>query len=794
MLRNLTACTLLALGCSYVMAAPGASFVTKIGILDAAVGPSDGVVFRVRVLDENRQPIALLLEHFETGTGLKNLRRDLSAFAGQTIWLQLEADAGPAKNPQWDWAIWSRPKVVGGDGKTILDLRAALDQAEVGYILDGAETLVGHGVQWNIRPEGKDKGICVWSGEHLPEEFHTVVEDVFKVNGRSVLNSVLYTHPIWETPGTTFVRYRIEIPKGAAPMPEVFEPEFIPSGFQGEINDAILKTDTASAAAPVEDVDLVAMARWAMHYLINNPSPERNYETRFALMPLNDPPSPRLHDEDGIAFGDTENRMDWEFIYMREMTGSEAGREVEDAIWQRILGYIRDDGLSWVRSDLLCWGDPDGPIPTAMNWTTGETMVSLVERYCRDGNPDDLRLAKKLFQGLRSIATWDTGRAYYEGGLDGMRDGKWIGSPCQEQYSSILEPIVRYWEVSQDPEALEFARAWAEGQVATLQKTNGACKILPDGSFGGFNSHLHLRPTWGVAHLGALDKNPRYILWARNVYEYLRSIGTDWGWFPESPEHNRVFSETCNTADMTDTALWLARSGLSEYWDHVERYVRNYLTAAQWWVTPEYEALYRKAYPAMSDAEIKERMDLMRRLDGGFHACLTPNDWAWGDTPGCMNMMGCCPPEGMRMLHTAWKNTVIETDRGIEVNLSFNGDHPAAKVISSLPFEGRLTVIAKKSGKFLLRPPSWTDRSKVQAFLNGQPVEARWNLDQVEFNVQTGAELAITYPLVEFRQTQRIIDVDYTYHWLGNTVLGVEPVGRFLPIFQQVPRPLPAVK
>jgi hypothetical protein len=300
-----------------------------------------------------------------------------------------------------------------------------------------------------------------------------------------------------------------------------------------------------------------------------------------------------------------------------------------------------------------------------------------------------------------------------------------------------------------------------------------------------------MRPVLGVAHLGALLHNPRYLDWSRRAYEHLRSMGTDWGWFPESPSPTHPYSETCNTADMVDVAVWLARAGYTEYWDHVERYVRNYTVEAQWFVTPQYEALYRDLHqdnPAGAD----EGLALMRRYNGGINACLTPNGLVWAKSPDGMNMMGCCPPEGMRTFYSAWSNTVLQTDRGIEVNLSFSRDHPAAEVISFLPHLGRLTVLPRKRGDFLLRPPSWAPRAEVRAFVDGGPVETRWRGDHVLFpKARPGQELTLTYPLIDFTQVLHVAGRDYTYHWLGNTVLSVAPKNEWLPIFEEVPRKLP---
>ena len=39
---------------------------------------------------------------------------------------------------------------------------------------------------------------------------------------------------------------------------------------------------------------------------------------------------------------------------------------------------------------------------------------------------DMLKLAGKMVRGLEKLASWDTGRAWYPGGLGGWRDGKWM--------------------------------------------------------------------------------------------------------------------------------------------------------------------------------------------------------------------------------------------------------------------------------------------------------------------------------------------------------------------------------
>jgi hypothetical protein len=361
--------------------------------------------------------------------------------------------------------------------------------------------------------------------------------------------------------------------------------------------------------------------------------------------------------------------------------------------------------------------------------------------------------------------------------MGGWRDGKWLFTGCSDLYPCILDPVAGYLEASQDKEVMDFAVAFAEGMMAGLQENLGANRIREDGSFGGANSHLHMRAVLGVARLGALIKNTRYLEWSRKVYDWLMTQGTDWGWFPESP--GTANSETCATGDMIAMAACLAGAGYARYWDDAERFIRNYCREAQFFPTPEYEALYRNLHTDASEAA--EGTRLAGDFKGGFVARFTPNSLAIDDR---MSMMGCCPPEAMRALAVAWRGIVTETADGVFINLGFDRDTPQARVFSFAPSSGRLTIVAKKAATFYLRPPSWAARERVRAFRGGDHVVLVWKGDYAVFDkVEPGQELTLAWPLIRFKQAVSVGGRTYTYEWLGNTVAGVHPPGKGLPLF-----------
>jgi hypothetical protein len=571
------------------------------------------------------------------------------------------------------------------------------------------------------------------------------------------------------------------------------------SGVTGEISPIRYRAHPGGAvpalaeSAKPADVDLVSMADKAMNYLTRNPRPGLDFEPVFQIKPLACPPAPLGHDP--IVPGDTDCRMDWEFIFMREMSGSRAGLDVEKGLRARVLKYVREDGLAWVPPGHFMEGEvyggakPQGEV--ASTWATAKIIRSLSETYARTGDRAAIDQARRMFLGLAKLADWKGGRAIFEGGSGGWKDGKWIKV---QQPTAAIEQIVRYWEVSGDAEALDFAVALTEGLIATGPEL----KIEPSGKFDG-HMHSTLHGVWGVAHLGVVTDQPRYIEWAKRIYDYATTQGLGTGWLAAATWNTEVklLSEMCATSDLVSLASWIGQGGYPEYFDHLEKYIRNMLVPTQFSMTPEYVALYRKTNAAKGTKEIESGLRRMRDFEGGFVAAPAPNSWinwlprepqANGER---MQIFGCCVPEAMRALHTAWSTVVTTTGGKVLVHTSFDRDSADAAVVSFLPGEPRLTVKAKRAADYLLRVPSWAPREAVRAYRDGREVDLAWGgpaLAYLHFPAaRAGEELTVRYPLAEFAQTVDFAlagrpDLRFEIGWSGNTVVSMSPAARALPL------------
>jgi hypothetical protein len=562
--------------------------------------------------------------------------------------------------------------------------------------------------------------------------------------------------------------------------------------FRGAISAVALEGPGVASSAP-PGIDLPKMARRAMNYFLKTPRPHLNYACRFNNGLDHCPPGPQ--GEDLVAHGDTDARMDAIYPGLRELSGLTEGTEVDEGVHKRVLGYLGDDDLSHAPYAMCCATDmpPDTEITSL--WTTGWTIRSITERWLRNRDAELKERARRSALALKKLASWDSGRAYFPGGL--LLEGKWLGGCFGAEanfYTNQVSDLLHYAEAAGDEEIAEFAYALARGIAAGLPGGLGMRRFREDGSFTD-HTHMHTRVLWGVAMAGRVMRDPALIEWARRGYEFVRSRGTDFGWFPERMilpgEHpydgyeERVdVAETCCMGDMTQTAIELAKAGYPHYWDHVERYVANYLREVQFSITPAVESFYRGRHAALPSAELRRGLEILRDFEGGFMGCVGVNEWA--GVLGPLNMAGCCVPEGARALVTAANHVMTEEKGLVRVNMSLGHAGKAATVHAG---EGTLEVTAKRASGYLLRPPGWAERQAVTALRNGKEIEPAWENDYLRFeNVSADDTVGIRYPVPHFLQRVSIggrleAQRAYTVQWVGNRVLEIRPPGKSFPMF-----------
>ena len=242
------------------------------------------------------------------------------------------------------------------------------------------------------------------------------------------------------------------------------------TGFRGQIENVRWTPPPANVKtlAPGHDMDLVRMGRWGQNFLVNNTNPKLNYACRFGIDVWSCPPL-KLQ-EDLVANGDTDCRMDWEFMNMAEMCGVGQTADAAAGVRRRILSYLGKDDLAHVPGALYCGGVPGDKIYISP-WTTGKILVSLAETFARQDDQAAKQRARQVFVALRKLASWNGDRAWYRGGSGPYLDGKWYDTFVTVSYGCQTEPVLRYGLLTGDREAIDFAKALARARSTACRRT-----------------------------------------------------------------------------------------------------------------------------------------------------------------------------------------------------------------------------------------------------------------------------------------------------------------------------------
>lgn len=525
----------------------------------------------------------------------------------------------------------------------------------------------------------------------------------------------------------------------------------------------------SKTTSPRDTLDPVLMAKWSLNYLAGSVSEEQGFASSYGNWPLKMPPYAIGGDK--IAVGDSEVRNALAFVMMRDMSGIDFGAKVQKGVMDRILSYQLPSGLF----------NPPTHSDTDVLWATAWATRALIEEYDTTGDRHALSRAKKALRAVRRYAVEANDK-----GLLRLAPPETLtlnGQAIRFAYRAgldfcIVEPYVRFFEVTGDREMLDVARGLVDGRL----------QGFANGHDSG-HTHSHWHSLIGIAHYGAITGDKKALDWVENQLERWNHLMTDYGWFEAIGSYGA--SETCAVADLMHVCTYLGRAGRSTRYDLVERTLRNYLPQEQFFVDDTFLQLWGKQTYADRD----KQMALVRRLEGGFFCRTTPSDrWALPGAPeGPVSLEGCCPPTGMTGLYLAWKEIVRLTDQGVYVNLAFNRDCAEARIVSFLPDQGRLTVVPKQDATFYVRVPGFVPHDAVSAWRNRKKSgTVVWTGDYVTFTAaKLGEELTVTYPLAALDQQLRRAGKDYTFHWKGNTLTGIEPMDGVWPLFRKIPYPTP---
>jgi len=280
--------------------------------------------------------------------------------------------------------------------------------------------------------------------------------------------------------------------------------------------------------------------------------------------------------------------------------------------------------------------------------------------------------------------------------------------------------------------------------------------------------------------------------WSRKAYEWGRDqcvplIGFFQEWIQKKPFRT---AETCCVSDMISIALKLTDAGAGDYWDDVDRYVRNQFAEGQL-VNADRVYKYSAGLPTTPVRPQDSAYRVIERNVGGFCSYLSANDLAHPnkEIAPTVGIMQCCTGSGSRTLYYIWEHILNYADGVLKLNLLLNRASEWVDVHSHIPYTGKVEIKVKQPIRSLMvRMPEWIENgsAEVKASVNAEPRNLTWSGRYVDLGQVEKRDLVqVTFPISTRTVKETIGGQEVELTIKGTTVVEVSPPGPYCPIYQR---------
>ena len=465
----------------------------------------------------------------------------------------------------------------------------------------------------------------------------------------------------------------------------------------------------------------------------------------------------------------------------RLMTGSTFNQHV-DRIWQEALLRKLDEEK-----------------PVLLGPEGGRQTAWLGIQYAISQDPVWKELGENAIRRALDAAVHTDGYCYFPHDPSAMPTG-WAAT----FQGWTLQGATQFYNATGSEIALELAGKLArylkdhaevfDAEGRFLARHDASIPLSPESPLGpALHFHHNGNAMDALAEYALATGDAEFTEFVKKSYHYARSLNDSSplvGFFPEyiedwPDERGVVDSEGCCVVDMLLTALWLTKAGVGDYWDDIDRYLRNQFAEMQMtsgdWITRMAEK--RPSQPVGADEVAIGAPD---RCTGSFAGWSSANDFYVGAGNGIMH---CCTGNGARALYYLWDNMIDFREGELHLHLLLNRDSAWAEVASYIPHQGRVGLKLKQEcTRVVLRVPEWieTRDSSISCRFNGASHKLGWEGRYVVVeDASPGDTIRLDFPIPERTVEETIGDVNYTLRLKGNNVVSISPAGKNYPFYQE---------
>ena len=491
-------------------------------------------------------------------------------------------------------------------------------------------------------------------------------------------------------------------------------------------------------------------------------------------------------------------------LLMRILSGSTYNIEMDKKFLKSVLHFAAKDGffyVPWSKVALvpsyLSGGEEGGSREVVVRtkqphvgmFEEGRMILALCMRYQHDKNPLWKELIEKKIKRLTELAVWKDDYCYFARGEYILLNDK---GPIEGPMLKGSWPLYWLWGISQGCSlyckltGYEPALKLAGGLVkATLEHGESYDQ---NGRWRHYHFHTNSAALIGILEYATAVNDPALIEFVRRGYEFGKACGEPLvGFYPEiitglSKERHdgELTCETCEVADMLVLGVKLTLAGAGEYWEDIDRclrnqFVENQITSTDW-VERIPVADRQVGHPMLCNDET----DVVERTVGSFAG------WAKANDAQHPMLMQCCIGNAGRSMYYVWDSILRKEADTVRVNLLLNRASPWLDVDSYLPYEGKAVLKIKQAENVAVRIPEWTDRQKLQCKVNDKECKFTWSGNYVQVKgLKSGDQMSVEFPISQRTVLREIGHAPYELTIKGNTVVDIYPEGTIYPLYQR---------
>ena len=554
-----------------------------------------------------------------------------------------------------------------------------------------------------------------------------------------------------------------------------------------------------------DTLDLADRARLGLNVLTQTLDPAADYELYFGVIFGTNPP---------VMSHDFSDLCDIKFLesmpLMRIISGSDLGQDAEKGRIAARLRMVGEDGRVWEPTKGRPWAEIGVEAMTRRSHSSlGDQlftpimtarflgMVSLHHLLTQDAFW--CGVGERVVDALNGIVIRRDDYAYTPLWLYGPDTTTECDTPLPTGQDSskegwIIQGLTQFYRTARYEPAIDLA-----GRLARYCRHHGEY-FGPEGEFISTHTHTHSHTLvlLAIADYAITVGDKELLEFSRKGYEYGRTLGNPLiGYFPEWYDRPTSTCETCEVADMIALGVKLSLAGAGDYWDDVDRYLRNHFAEAQLtdpqWIYRYTENLKPAPVHPWSTAD-----RVPERNVGAFAGWASANEWWAGHvttsedarfvnwTPRTMGIMHCCTGNATRAIYYAWESILHYSEGELRVNLLLNRASQWADVHSYIPYEGRVDVQLKQKCDLSVRIPQWSSPEQVSCTVQGKSRPVTFDDRYAQVGPVTAGETAtLRFPIWEQACTTKVAANTYRVIRRGNEVVEIDPAGKVGPLYQR---------